>query len=616
MTPEIRIFLSNYLSSLSEETQETTAGRRFGFDHVIEQLGPAKGWLLYRRPSHPGIDGKLPKPKKEPEHGVDYAFFSPDRTVFHVLVLKDEALTYKNFRNERFDIDLSSAARQDLSLPEFQTVRTVRVILAYNKSEEEEGVEEYDRLAKSLGTKVGDHAVLEFERWNLDRLVTEVEEFLLTPALLPENFFRSLTYICWQVGDFTHGSNQWDEVLIPDWKELLRSLLSGEVTPRAVWMVAVALPIVRKHGKAEPSFETGWLDLLEWAMLALWRAAKRSGADDVRTAVIEVWLNTYVQDLDKFYLKHGDDLCREHALSTHLHYSFQPVAESYLAFWHLGRLGILWSTIVAIQFQDTPEMKKAQGERLGKIGGWMLGLMNANPGAKRPILDIHHVEYFLFWQAMFRMREHQTVAGWLTSIYEHLLVRRRRDSDPLRLISGDNDWESVFEFIVSGNAPSEGYGRSSYLMLMLLELGFSLPSAAQSSYLSSFYDHLVLGKAGDGGSLNFKETIELAGWAPPADWEDLTIGDGLDSAPNTGVSLMTHNFVERPHDTARSIAERVTAFVHQSRLSHPFEITSRIPFSVLALGCIKTRTPLPSEFWRHLVFPENRDAVPSSTRPV
>jgi hypothetical protein len=474
-------------------------------------------------------------------------------------------------------------------LPEFLAVKTVRVILAYNKSEEEEGVEEYDRLVKSLGTKVGDHAALEFERWNLERLVAEVENSLLTPALLPETFFRSLTSVCWQVGEFTHGSNQWDEVLISYWKELLESLLSGDVTPRSIWMVAVALPIVRKHGKAEPSFETGWLDLLEWAMLALWHAVQRSGDEPVRAAVIEVWLSTYARDLEQFYLKHGDELGREHALTARLDYSFQPVGESYLAFWHLGRLGVLWSTMVAIQLPDTPEMKQAQGERLGMIGGWMLGLMNANPGAKRPILDIHHVEYFLFWHAMFRMHEHQAVADWLTDICEHLLVRRRRDSDPLRLIAGDNDWESVFEFIVSGYAPSEGYGRSSYLMLMLLELGFSLPSPARESYLSFFYDHLVLGKAGDGGSLKFKETVELAGWAPPADWENLAIGEGLDSAENTGVSLMTHNFVERPHDAPVPIAERIATFVEQS---------------------------LPSEFWRHLIFPEKGTVNPAGSPPV
>ncbi|HTJ77841.1 MAG TPA: hypothetical protein VL357_02500 [Rariglobus sp.] len=615
MTKEtLHLFLSHYLSALSEETQQTVAGRRFGFDHVIEQLGVAHGWQVHRTPSHSGIGDTLPKPKKEPEHGIDYAFFSADRTALLIFVLKDEALTYKNFTAERFDTDLRRASQHDLTLPEYSAIKGVRVILAYNKNDDEEGIEEFTRLTKTLGTKVGDHATLEFERWNLERLVTEVEAKLLTPALLPANFFKSLTYVCWQVGDFTHGSNQWEEVLLPDWKELLESLLAGEVTPRSVWMVGVTLPIVRKHGKEEPAFETGWLDLAEWAMIALWRAAKRSKDEAVRKAVTAVWLETYVQDLERFYLRHGDDLGREHSLNTRTEYSFQPVAESYLAFWHLGRLGILWFTVTSLKFADTEEMKKAQGERLAQIAGWMLGLVQANPGAMRPILDVHHVELFLFWQTFYRHGETQIITQWLKDMYEHLLVRRRQSKDPLRLIASDNNWESVFEFIVSGKAPTEGYGRSSYLMLMLLELGFSLPFQNRGEYLKCFYEHLVLGQDSEGQPLGFAESVELAGWAPSKDWEDLVMADGLVRADERGVALMTHNFQQRSRRTTEPLSARIEHFVQQSRQQHPFDVSSRIPFSILALACIKTRSPLPSEYWRQLIFsaPQNPQEIPSS----
>lgn len=604
MTKEtLHLFLSRYLAELSEETQQTVAGRRFGFDHVIEQLGVAHGWYVYRTPSHPGLGDSLPKPKKEPEHGIDYAFLSADRTMLLVFVLKDEALTYRNFVSERFDVDLSRASRHDLSLPEFGMVQCVRVILAYNKNDDEEGIEEFNRLTKSLGTKVGDRATLEFERWNLERLVAEVEANLLTPALLPANFSRSLTYICWQVGDFSHGSSQWEEVLVPDWKELLESLLAGDVTARSVWMVAVALPVVREHGRAEPAFETGWLDLLEWAMLALWRAAKRIGDESVRKAVMSVWLENYVQELEQFYLRHGAELGQEHSLCSRVDYSFQPAVESYYAFWHLGRLGILWFTITSLVFPDTEEMKRAKGERLGQVLGWMLGLVQANPGAMRPTLDVHHVELFLFWQAFHRHGEVNVVAEWLHSLYTHLLARRRQPDDPLRLIASDNNWESVFEFIVSGNAPTESYGRSSYLMLMLLELGFALPPATRDGYLKCFHEHLVLGQGSDGRSLEFKETVELAGWAPPKDWEDLVMAGGLDDAEDHGVAIMTHNFPQLSRQPHEPLATRIERFVQQSRQQHPFDVSGQIPFSILALACIKTRSPLPSEFWRRLIFP-------------
>lgn len=614
MTPEtLRLFLSNYLGSLAEETQETSAGRRFGFDHVIEQIGVAKGWMVHRTPSHPPVAGGLPKPKKEAEHGIDYAFFSADCATLFVLVLKDEALTYKNFRAERFDLDITSASRHDLTQPEYKSITAVKVILAYNKGEEEEGIEEYTKLIRSLGTKVGDHASLEFERWNLDRLVAEVETHLLTPALLPANFFRALTYICWQVGDFSHGSNQWAEVLIPDWKEFLESLLSGKITTRSIWMVAVALSVVRQHGKEEPSFETGWIDLLEWAVLALWRAAKSSNDKAITNAVFLVWVDLYAKELEVFYDKYGRTLGEQHALTTHYDHNFEAVTESYLAFWHLGRLGILWSTLVTLEFPDSPELKKALGQKLGDIARWMYLLIKENPGARRPILDVHHVEYFLYWRALFGLKEQELIHEWLGSLYEALIVRRRRDHDPLRLIASDNDWESVFEFIVSGEPPSEGYGRSSYLLLMLMELGFSLAPDQRDDYLTAFDQVLLNSRAGDGGKLKFKEPVELAGWAPPANWTDLVLHEGLDSADDTGVSIMTHNFVQRPHDEPMTIAQRIESFVKQTRSKHPFNIHQGIPFPVLALGCIKTRSPLPSEYWRQFIF---RKDVPPETSPT
>ena len=83
----------------------------------------------------------LPQPKKEEEHGVDFAFLMQDRRELIIFVLKDEKLTYKNFDAHSFRTDLSRASAQDLTAPELAGVTAVRVVLAYNKSEDEEGVE-------------------------------------------------------------------------------------------------------------------------------------------------------------------------------------------------------------------------------------------------------------------------------------------------------------------------------------------------------------------------------------------------------------------------------------------------------------------------------------------
>lgn len=615
MTPEtIRTFLRQYIGSLVEESRQTKDGRRFGFDYLIEQLGAAESWSPYRAPSHvPEATDELPKPKKEAEHGVDYAFVSGDRATLIVFVLKDEALTYKNFEDHRFGTDIRRAARPDLSVPELSGIRQVRIILAYNKGDEEEGVEEFDRQAQSLGSRAGDHATLAFERWNLDRLVELVEAKLLSAAVLPPNFFRRLTYICWQVGDFTHGSGQWEEVLLPDWKEFLEQILEGEVTTRSVWMVAVALPIVQKHGKAEPAFETGWIELLEWAMLALWNGALRCNRSPVANAVKEIWVQIYMTELDRFYHAHAADLGLEDSLSRGGDAAFEPVVQSYLAFWHLGRLGILWQTLAELEFRpEATAAVEARTTRLFEICQWMHDLTAANPGATRPMLDSHHIELYLFWIAFYRTRQPQVIAHWLNELYHHLLMRRR-EGGPLRLIASDNDWDSVFEMIVENEPPEEGYGRTSYLLMMLEELCFCLPSPAREKILEGIHEHVVVGRDVEGESFEYQEKIELTGWAPPKDWEKMTLAGELDSAPNRGVALTTGNFERYPGEPTEPIAKRVEEFIAQTRQRYPLQRETSLPLSVLFLACIKHRTPVPAEFWRAQIFgplPGSVDEVP------
>ncbi len=84
----------------------------------------------------------------------------------------------------------------DLSRPELGTVTQVEVILAYNKDEDRNGIELFDRRVASLGTRVGDHVSLQFDRWNLTAIVSRVMASLLTPSLLPQRFYSHFSYIC------------------------------------------------------------------------------------------------------------------------------------------------------------------------------------------------------------------------------------------------------------------------------------------------------------------------------------------------------------------------------------------------------------------------------------
>src|SRR5438046_2265605 len=113
------------------------------------------------------------------------------------------------------------ALAQDLVPVRLSFFRQGQEELASPKKEAEHGVETWERYVRSSGIRVGDKAALTFQRWNLTTITEKVRDSLLTPSLLPENFFRRFTYLCWQVGDFIHNSPQWREVLLSDWREFL-----------------------------------------------------------------------------------------------------------------------------------------------------------------------------------------------------------------------------------------------------------------------------------------------------------------------------------------------------------------------------------------------------------
>ncbi|MDO8541830.1 MAG: hypothetical protein Q7S40_15445 [Opitutaceae bacterium] len=602
MTPEsIKTFLRQYVSSLKEETRRTKDGDRFGFDYLIEQLGRAENWIVHRAPSHPpeGI-ADLPQPKKEAEHGVDFAFLTRDQRELIVFVLKDEKLTYKNFDEHNFRTDVSRASAQNLKEPELAGVTSVRIILAYNKGEEEEGIEEFDRLAQKLGTKAGDNAKLHFDRWNLDRLVDEFHAKIFSPALLPPNFFRKFTYICLQIEDFSHGSGQWEEVLIPDWREFLAQVLA-DASRRSVWMVAVALAIMKEHGKKEPAFATGWIDLVEWAMLALWEATLRTDDAKVAEAIIEIWMLGYVGHLEKFYLQHAASLAVEDSLSLSTDVAFEAAAESYLAFWHLARIGLLWQGCALLNVPEDKPERAAFEEGMNRMAGWIVGFYGANAGALRPVMDSQHIELFLVWSVLYGTGRQTDVVSWLKALTTRLLLRRR-EGGPLRVLSTETTWETVFETIVEGKPLTKSYGRTSYLILMLEEFCLQFPSPLREQLLESIHNHLVLGLTSKGESLKYPEEVELASWAPPEDWEKLILTGKLNEMEDRGVCITTGNFVRYPNQKEIGISERLLDFVKQSREMYPLKRKTNVPLPVLLLACVKFRIPVPPEFWRSAIF--------------
>lgn len=600
MTPEtITDFLTCYIRSLSEETRHESKGPRHGFDHVIYELSLAENYVPVRLSFYRQGEDELSRPKKEAEHGVDQAFISLDGKYLIVFVLKDEVLNYRNWTAENFDTDLRRARDQDLSAPELANVKEVRIVLAYNKDDNEEGVESFDKFVHASGTKVGSNVALVFERWNLTTITEKVREKLLTPSLLPESFFKRFTYVCWQVGDFVHGSPQWREVLLPDWREFLTAVLAPPIKERSVRLVSVALIILRSHGKRDiageqdPSFASGWLDLLEWAALALWDAASRTDERSVKCAVSKIWLKFYLGEVERYYTEHIGLLAAEHSLEIGGG-MLQEGASTYLAYWHMGRLGILAMAAGELAPQLDETTRTALHEIVAKTANWLIQLLNANPSCQRPLLDIHHIEIFLVWRALAQVGRWDDALAWFHSIFERLLYRRLGKAG-CRVIDYGNSWESLFEYLATGDEPHAGFGKSSYLLLMVMEICLGAPDARGDAHADAIHRQLILGHNDDGPKLPFKETLELMGWIPSADWATRILAQQV----NDGVSLPAHFTSD---ENGQSFPKALRRFIENSRKESPLKLIPGVPHSVFVLACLKHVSPLPSEMWRAALF--------------
>ena len=348
-------FLTNYLMSLLERTRDEQTGIKIGFDWVVYNLAIAKNWTPIRLPFFRAPSPETPKTKSEAEFGIDLAFLSEKDQELIIFVLKDEALTNRNWTNHNFDPDLRMASTVDLKQSGLESVGKVKIILAYNKDEDNTGIEHFERITQALGETRGDGVKLTFERWNLTRLVEEVRSNLLTSELMPQHLSSALQYICLQVSDFDFGSAEWENQLVPQWRYFLNKALEPPIDERKLRLVPVALMIIHEYRKKTPNSYPGWIDLIEWAMLALWDRYRDLEAQELKAIVAKIWLQFYVAELKRYFFEIQDALTTEHGLAGRDRGrdigQLGAVRDAYIAYWHLGRLGIL--NYAPQQFWDT-----------------------------------------------------------------------------------------------------------------------------------------------------------------------------------------------------------------------------------------------------------------------
>ena len=599
---DLTLFLSKYLTSLLERTRDEKKGIKIGFDWVIYNLAIAKNWTPVRLPFFRAPNPETPKTKSEAEFGIDLAFLDKRGQELIIFVLKDEALTNSNWTNHNFDPDLRKASTIDLKKLGFEAVGEVKIILAYNKDEDNTGIELFERLTESLGKTRGDGTKLTFERWNLTRLVEEVKNNLLTPELMPQHLSNALQYICLQVGDFDFGSAEWENQLVPQWRYFLNKVLEPPIDERKLRLVPVALMIIHEYRKKTPNSYPGWIDLIEWAMLALWDTCRDLKANMLKAIVANIWLNFYVEELKRYFFEIQDALTIEHGLAGRERGrdigQLGAVRDAYIAYWHLGRLGVL--NYAPQQFWDTQgEHRENFKEHLRRNVQWLDEFFYNNPAALRPLLDVHHVELFLVWLMLWQVKGQNKIYEWLGSL-ENCLLTRRAEMSGLPFIEARNRMDLVAEFAATSKRPSEFTDGSSYLLLMILEVCFSLEESQRDELLERYFEQIVKGVGADGQPLD-NNKIDLLGWIPPDDWDVRILREPV----TDGTAIMTHNFEFHPDDQ-RSLAEKIWDFVRQCREKSPPQAFIEVPQAALILACIKHKSPLPPEFWRGIIFRQEK----------
>jgi hypothetical protein len=608
----LKHFLFEYILSLKERSRFEKTGFKNGLDWLLLELGIQKGWLSFRTPFSIEADKKL-KSKSEVELGVDIAFLSKDKKELYIFVIKDEKLNNTNFTKADFDTDIRKAALPNMKQEGLEKVKTVKVITAYNKDEDKNGIQLYDNLTVQFPNQFGSEEQYKrvFERWNINKIVEEVESYAITPELLPNQLTSQFRYICSQIKDFDYCSKEWLYQLEPNWKNFVEAILGNDINANKINLLALSIYILKNSWKSEEKSYAGWIDLVEWAMLALWRYYYKlsdSNKDkEIKSQIFSVWTKVYVVELEMYFISVGSVLRTQHGLSLGnlpFDMKFIPINDAFRAFWHLGRLGLLSLAPQDIDFgKDVKEMMK---DRIINISELLISFLRANPATSRPLFDLHHIELFLVWLILYQAGRENEIGIWLSELENVLTIRRFSNSVSLPFIQSSNDMDSFIEYMLSCEENSEFKESSSYLILMLIELCFSLSnSKLRDDLIERFMRRLVKGIDEKGETYGKKDenvdnSIDLLSWSPPKNWEEKLLSGSL---AGEGIGVTTGNFERNDETKAEPLPERIKSFVNSMRDKFPQEPPKKLRLSICVLACLKHKSPLPPEFWRGTIFP-------------
>ena len=503
-------YITNYLLSLSERSYRTNKGDyQIGFDWIIYQYGLSQKWQPIRYPFHIECKGQVITHKTEAEFGIDFSFYDKKSRLVIVFLLKADKLTYNNWTQKDFDSDLRRAINPDLENIEinFEKIEKYKIITVYNKNDDKKGIECYENFIKSAPKKIYDKIDLEFVRWNIDRLVQEVTENLLSADILPNNLSGLFSYISLQVSDFEYGTKEWENQLIPNWKNFLNQIFTKSIDERKLNLVPFSLIILKNELRNYPSSIIGWYDLIEYAVLKLWDLFP-SLNKKLQKIVVLIWRDFYINELVLYFKTYNELLTTPYGINCKTPFmSLNAISTSYTTYWHLGRLGILYLNMLYILDE------KQKNKVLEYFSNYMEKIIENNTSCYYPLLDINHIELYLIFIVYLLSNKKEKLYNFFIELGNFLCVRKMQKTR-IPFIESRNRLDLVAEFVATNEKPIEWSSKSSYLLTMLLEMFTVFDKEKADELIKYYFDEIIYANEND------REKIDLVSWYPDKTWQD------------------------------------------------------------------------------------------------
>jgi hypothetical protein len=184
-------------------------------------------------------------------------------------------------------------------------------------------------------------------------------------------------------------------------------------------------------------------------VVAIWRSSRpRLKTKKVAGAALAVWLKLYLPALEVYYKTHGTALATEHSLAVSDYGGFAEPVSVHLAYWHMARLGILGLILIELYSMSGDDIRTTIQQGFQRTLDTLIGLVNANPATRRPLLDIHHIQLFLLWRMLRFARRADEALAIFQDIHQRVLYRRLGQGGQ-RLIDQSNSWPNLLEFIAT-----------------------------------------------------------------------------------------------------------------------------------------------------------------------